>query len=162
MSDYNEKLKNKLNKIAAKTAKKAAKAHERGEKKGHEVVGTRTTTHSNPRTMSPHTRTENVYAKEEKIRHKGVVKQSKAIDKDYERNERKKKRRSYKGLGLVGRVANSLKNSTGGGRGPRPGGSRSTPSAQQRANKMTKQRLGGRKKESRQAGCNNKAGAWCK
>ena len=156
MSEYSKKLKNKLSKISARAKAKAAKAHAKAEKKGGAVVGTKTTTHANPRTMTSHTKTENVYAKEQKALDKGVVKQSKAIDKDYNKEQREKKRRSYKGLGLAGRVANKLGSSTRGGKAPRPGRPTRSSSAQQGGAAMNKARNKGRLKASKKAGGHNK------
>lgn len=156
MSEYSEKLKKKLGKISARAKAKAAKKHAKAEKKGGAVVGTKTTTHANPRTMTSHTRTEKVYAKEQKELDKGVVKQSKAIDRDYKRNERKKKRKSYKGLGLASRVANKVKSSAGGRKAPRPGRPAKSSSAQRGGAAVNKMRNKGRLKASKKAGCHNK------
>lgn len=112
------KLSKKLEKIQTKAQKKAAKAHARGEKKGGKVVGTkRVTTAAEPRMLSSRRETVKVYEKEQKALDKGVRKQSKAIDRDYFKKERKKKRRSYKGLGLSARVANKRKSRS---KSPRP------------------------------------------
>ena len=155
MSEYSEKLKKKLGKISARAKAKAAKAHAKAKRKGGAVVGTKTTTHANPRTMTSHTRTEKVYAKEQKALDKGVVKQSKAIDKDYKKEQRKKKRRSYKGLGLAGRAANKLKSSRG-SKSPRPGRAPRSSSAQKGGAAVNKMRNKGRLKASKKAGCHNK------
>ena len=112
------KISEKLAKIQAKAKKKAAKAHARGEKKGGKVVETkRVTTAAEPRMLSSRRETVKVYEKEQKALDKGVRKQSKAIDKDYFKKERKKKRRSYKGIGLAARAANKRKSRS---KSPRP------------------------------------------
>lgn len=156
MSEYSEKLKNKLSKISSRAKAKAAKKHAKAEKKGGAVVGTKTTTHANPRTMTSHTKTEKVYAKEQKELDKGVVKQSKAIDRDYTKTQREKKRKSYKGLGLAGRVANKLKSRSKSPRAPRAGGAGSSPSARQGGAAVNKMRNKGRLRASKKAGCYGK------
>jgi hypothetical protein len=156
MSEYSEKLKNKLSKISARAKAKAAKKHAKAEKKDGVVVGTKTTTSANPRTLTPHTRTEKVYAKEQKELDKGVVKQSKAIDKDYKKEQKRKKRRSYKGLGLAGRAANKIRSSAGGRKAPRPGRPARSSSAQQGGAAVNKMRNKGRLRASKKAGCYGK------
>jgi hypothetical protein len=59
--------------------------------------------------LSSRRETVKVYEKEQKALDKGVRKQSEAIDKDYSSKERKKRRRSYKGLGPAARAANRRK-----------------------------------------------------
>ena len=91
-----KRLLKRLDKLQEKSEKKQAKAHERGVKRGKEVVDTKTTTSASPRTLSPHTRTEPVYKREEAIRSKYISKQSKAIDKAYDKQDKKNKKNSYK------------------------------------------------------------------
>ena len=90
------KLKKKLDKIASRAQKKAEKAHAKGEKEeGGKVVGTkRVTTAAEPRGLTSRRETVKAYEKEQKALDKGVVRQSKAIDKDYFKGERKKKRKA--------------------------------------------------------------------
>ena len=110
------KLRKKLDKIAARAQKKAEKAHAKGEKKGGKVVGTkRVTTAAEPRGLTSRRETVKVYEKEQKALDKGVRKQSKAIDKDYFKGERKKKRRAKRaGANILQRAAaKSKKRSTG-------------------------------------------------
>lgn len=105
------KLKKKLNKIAARAQKKAEKAHARGEKKGGKVVGTkRVTTAAEPRMLSSKRETVKVYEKEQKALDKGVRKQSKAIDRDYFKSERKKKRKAKRaGANILQRASAKAK-----------------------------------------------------
>ena len=91
-----KRLLKRIDKLQAKSEKKQAKAHERGEKRGKKVVGTRTTTSASPRDLTPHTRTENIYKREEKIRSKYIGKTSKAIDKAYDKQDKKDKKKSYR------------------------------------------------------------------
>lgn len=151
------KISKKLEKIKAKSKKKAAKAHAREEKKGGKVVGTkRVTTAAEPRMLSSRRETVKVYEKEQKALDKGVRKQSKAIDKDYDKKERKKKRRSYKGLGLVARAANKRKSRSKSPKAPRAGRPGSSPSARQRGAAVNKMRNKGRLRASKKAGCHNR------
>ncbi len=90
-----KKLDTKLEKIKSRSEKKAKKAHDKAEKKGGKVVGTkRVTTAAEPRMLSSRRETVKVYEKEQKALDKGVRKQSEAIDKDYFRGKRKKKRKA--------------------------------------------------------------------
>ena len=119
------KLRKKLDKIAARAQKKAEKAHAKGEKKGGKVVGTkRVTTAAEPRGLTSRRETVKVYEKEQKALDKGVRKQSKAIDKDYFKGERKKKRKAKRaGANILQRAAAKAKRrSAGKGSRSRTGG----------------------------------------
>ena len=148
-----KRLLKRLDKLQEKSEKKQAKAHERGIKRGKEVVGTKTTTSASPRTLSPHTRTEPVFKREEKIRSKYIRKQSKAIDKAYDKQDKKNKRNSFKPKRV---------------RPPRTRGSRSrTPRTRETNARSSAQGFfgfmqKGKKRTSKKSGCHNKPGAHCK
>lgn len=119
------KLRKRLDKISAKAKKKAEKAHSKGEKKGGKVVGTRrVTTAAEPRGLTSKRETVKVYEKEQKALDKGVRKQSKAIDRDYFKGERKKKRKAKRvGANILKRaVAKSKRMSDGSRSKSRTGG----------------------------------------
>ena len=147
------KLKKKLDKIASRAQKKAEKAHAKGEKKGGKVVGTkRVTTAAEPRGLTSRRETVKVYEKEQKALDKGVVRQSKAIDKDYFKGERKKKRKAKRaGANIFQRAAAKSKRRSTGSRS-RTGGplSRAVGRVSERiANKGT----AGSKARKRSRGC---------
>lgn len=110
------KLQKKLDKLSAKADKKAKKAHDKAEKKGGKVVGTkRVTTAAEPRMLSSKRETVKVYEKEQDVRNKYARKQSKLMDRDYFKGERKKKRKAKKvGSNILQRAAaKSKRRSTG-------------------------------------------------
>lgn len=148
------KLKKRLNKIAAKAQKKAEKAHARGEKKGGKVVGTkRVTTAAEPRMLSSKRETVKVYEKEQKALDKGVRKQSKAIDRDYFKGERKKKRKAKRaGANIIQRaVAKSKRRSTGSG--PRRTGGALSRAIGRVSERIANKGTAGSKARKRSRGC---------